>query len=289
MDPKSRPDSTSDWNKQAYNPESDLEAVPKPYHGTQSYTLVPAEEKIVTNTEHGGRRGTICGLRRKWFYILLAVIVVVVIGAAVGGGVGATVGKSSDSDSDSSSSNSTSPSQNSTTPITGLNSNSSLASAAYNDSSNTLQYRVYYQDENDMIKESAWNDTEQTWYVSNDATGKAKKGSPLAAAATGPPDYTFVRPIPYLGTRLSIESTTNILLSTPATKRVLPRHSEHDPGTLDDRRPKLVHWQHERRVRPNPWQNRSRIFLAKTDRLLRLREHPPPRLAGPIIQSPTRK
>jgi len=48
----------------------------------------------------------ICGLRRKWFFIVLGVILVIVIAAAVGGGVGGAVASSAsgsdNSDSDAS-------------------------------------------------------------------------------------------------------------------------------------------------------------------------------------------
>jgi hypothetical protein len=49
-----------------------------------------------------------------------------------------------------------------------------------------------------MIKESSWNDTDQTWYVSNEGIAKAKPGSPIAATVTGPLQLQFQINIFYL-------------------------------------------------------------------------------------------
>lgn len=202
MDPNSRPQSTADWNKQVYNPESDLEVVPKsyppaPHNGIEVYNSPLPEDKIAIDSRNGARSRRICGLRRKWSFILLGVIALVVIGAAAGGTVDATQGNKSSSSSSTPSADSGlagSASNATSSAITGLSTNSSLAAVSYNDSAGTMQYRVYYQDENDMIKESAWNATFNTWYVSNDGIGKVKPGSTITAAAIGPPSFDFVCP-----------------------------------------------------------------------------------------------
>ncbi|CZT50104.1 uncharacterized protein RSE6_11035 [Rhynchosporium secalis] len=47
---------------------------------------MPATDVIETKK---ARR--ICGLRKKWFWILVAVLIVVIVAGAVGGGVGGTI------------------------------------------------------------------------------------------------------------------------------------------------------------------------------------------------------
>lgn len=69
-------------------------------------------------------------------------------------------------------------------------SNSKLASIAWNDTNQVTQYRLYSQDSKSEIRESAWNSTGKQWY-SNGVVGKAKSGSAIAAAVTGPPSWPF--------------------------------------------------------------------------------------------------
>jgi hypothetical protein len=56
-----------------------------------------------------------------------------------------------------------------------------------------MQYRIYYQGENFMIKESGWNETGNSWYVSKGGIEEAKAGSPITASTTGPPTFELVR------------------------------------------------------------------------------------------------
>ncbi|KAL9074231.1 MAG: hypothetical protein Q9161_002425 [Pseudevernia consocians] len=51
------------------------------------------------------------------------------------------------------------------------------------------QYRVWYQTEDNMIREVGKNDTANQWYISGQSHGPAKSGSPIAASYTGPPDW----------------------------------------------------------------------------------------------------
>lgn len=67
----------------------------------------------------------------------------------------------------------------SSTPI--MN-DSSLATVAFEDEDNITQYRLYYQDNNSIIKESAWNATAGVWYTSNSNITIGKAGTPIAAA-----------------------------------------------------------------------------------------------------------
>ena len=54
------------------------------------------------------------------------------------------------------------------------------------------QYRVWYQTEDNMIREVGKNDTANQWYISGQSHGPAKSGSPIAASYTGPPDWPQV-------------------------------------------------------------------------------------------------
>lgn len=54
------------------------------------------------------------------------------------------------------------------------------------------EYRVWYQTEDNMIREIGRNDTGNEWYNSGQSHGPAKRGTPIAASCTGPPDWLFV-------------------------------------------------------------------------------------------------
>lgn len=63
-----------------------------------------------------------------------------------------------------------------------INNNTGLTAVAWIGTDHVLQYRVYYQSVGNEIRESAWNGTQQAWYIHNDRIGLAKNGSPLVAA-----------------------------------------------------------------------------------------------------------
>ena len=54
------------------------------------------------------------------------------------------------------------------------------------------EYRVWYQTEDNMIREIGKNDSGQQWYSSGQSHGPAKRGSPIAVSYTGSPDWRFV-------------------------------------------------------------------------------------------------
>ena len=86
--------------------------------------------------------------------------------------------------------NATAPDTTSPNNFTALNitksivNSTALASVAWQDANSVVHYRVYYQDSNNIIKESAWNDAQPKWYVSNEDIGMAKNGTPLAVVST---------------------------------------------------------------------------------------------------------
>ncbi len=136
---------------------------------------------------------TICKLRPRTFWSTV-LLVVLAIAAIVGGSVAATVHHSLRPQSVSPMSPAGSvPANTSNVSIPAhILSDTGLASVAWNDTNSITQYRVYYQTENNVIMESAWNSSARLWYISNNAIGKAKNVSPIAATVTGPPDFQLV-------------------------------------------------------------------------------------------------
>ena len=136
-------------------------------------------------------------LSRKCLCWTLAALTVIAIVAAVVGGV---LGTRRHGHSPPPPTSSTGPSPaNSTSPspspvYTNIRNDTNLAAVAFNDSSSTMQYRVYFQDSDNFIKESSWNATNQKWYVSNTNITRAKAASPIAAATVGPGDMNSSSP-----------------------------------------------------------------------------------------------
>ncbi|OCK73755.1 hypothetical protein K432DRAFT_447669 [Lepidopterella palustris CBS 459.81] len=135
------------------------------------------------------------GVRRKVFFISIAVTLIVV--AAVAGGVAGALTKKSNATTPPTSSPSpyatapsaTAPSPSSTTYP--MSPNSKLAAIAWNDTNGVTFQRLYYQNTNNAISESAWNSSGQAWYVNGNVITNAKNGTAIAATVTGPPDWPF--------------------------------------------------------------------------------------------------
>lgn len=121
------------------------------------------------------KRGrTICGIPRKTFWILSVVkIIMTIVVIAVPVGLVFGRGKTSSAHANASHVSPSNPAAISNT--------SSLASIAWNDTNGIMQYRVYWQGEDNIIRESAWNGTASLWRVSNSAIGSAKPKTPLVA------------------------------------------------------------------------------------------------------------
>ena len=160
--------------------------------------------------------------RRRWIFIALGTIIIIAT-TAIGGIVGGTRHHSISSASLSNqansptkanviSSSSSSPSSSSSivssvsspailtassfpTPTAKLDTTmlntTNLASIIFTLNGLT-QYRVWYQAEDNMIREVGRNDTGVQWYSSGQSHGPAKKGSSIAASYTGPPDWPLV-------------------------------------------------------------------------------------------------
>lgn len=141
---------------------------------------------LITEKKGGAWKGgrTICGIPRKTFWILLGVkLLMMVLVIAVPVGLFVRRGKHTSAHANASNVPPSSPIMISNT--------SSLASIAWNDTNGIMQYRVYWQGEDNIIRESAWNATANLWQLSNSAIGIAKANSPLAAVVSGPAVYPF--------------------------------------------------------------------------------------------------
>ncbi|KAF4537025.1 putative fungal fucose-specific lectin protein [Lasiodiplodia theobromae] len=124
------------------------------------------------------KSATICGMRKKTFWILLVVALVIIIGVAVGVGVGVGVSKKNNSSS----------SESTTTPYKqGVASYSQLAANNYTDADGVVHSQVYYQDNSKSIWMADFNNATEEWYLSevvaqnNNSDMTPRMGSPIAA------------------------------------------------------------------------------------------------------------
>lgn len=140
----------------------------------------------------------IFGLRRKTFFILLPVVLVLIIAVAVGGGVGGTI--SARNREQTATIPTDIPSQTPPQPPTTTRvryANTGLAAMQWTDLNGTLHKRLYYQDNRDKIRESAWDNStafDTAWEV-NAISDAVKPLTPIAAAAGYPHaryNYTLV-------------------------------------------------------------------------------------------------
>ena len=138
-----------------------------------------AEKDSGSQTFKQDRR--ICGIRAMFFWLLLT-LAIVTVAAAIALPLALTVGRKNPSAPQSSNPGASAPASS----ATAVSYNSGLAAIAFNDTGGLMHYRTYYQDNNGTVKESSWNSSGKTWYISNAAIGTAKLNSPLAAIVTGP-------------------------------------------------------------------------------------------------------
>lgn len=140
-------------------------------------------------TEGTGRPRKICHLRPKLFLgllILLSAIIATIVGAVVGTRVHRSSQQTQSAPSPTS--NQTAASVNSA-----MADQSHLASIAWNDTEGTTHHRLYFQDTNNSIRESAWDSKGHAWMPNpTPIVPYVKPNSPLAAAVTGPRGSTFV-------------------------------------------------------------------------------------------------
>ena len=148
---------------------------------------IPLPETVVTPPPEVQQpaQPKILGMKRKTFFVVLAAALIAVIAAAVGGGVGGAMASRKTKGSSLGSNNSTSTS-NSTTKA--LYANTGLAAMQWTDPNGTLYKRVYYQDIDNKIRESAWDNStafDLPWQI-NAISDPAKPGTPISAVAGWP-------------------------------------------------------------------------------------------------------
>lgn len=131
----------------------------------------------------------IFGLRSKTFFVLLPVVLVLLIAGVVGGGIGGTIAVRNRKQNATVPTNipsSTAPQAPTTTRV--HYANTGLAAMQWTDLNGTLHKRLYYQDNSDKIRESAWDNSTAfgaAWKV-NAISNAVKPGTPIAAAAGYP-------------------------------------------------------------------------------------------------------
>ncbi|KAI0193475.1 hypothetical protein F4808DRAFT_475344 [Astrocystis sublimbata] len=113
----------------------------------------------------------VCGLKRPWFWALIALLGFVIVGAAVGAGVGSTVGH-----------HAATGNGTTVTISSPILQNSSKAASQWRDpGTNNSQYRVYVQSEEGSILEVAWSSNDTVWTVSKvtDDSNDVALGTPI--------------------------------------------------------------------------------------------------------------
>lgn len=170
-----------------------------------SYNDVGKQAVVVDvyNTQSESSRSTeerkIFGLRRKTFFILLPVVLVLIIAGAVGGGVGGTIAARNREQTAAGPTDIPSPKPPQAPTTTRIQyANTGLAAMQWTDLNGTLHKRLYYQDNSEKIRESAWDNStafNTAWEI-NAISDAVKPGTPIAAAAGYPHasyNYTLVR------------------------------------------------------------------------------------------------
>ncbi|KAH7130948.1 hypothetical protein EDB81DRAFT_859614 [Dactylonectria macrodidyma] len=164
-----------------------------PVDGSYKHAVTPdtstyPEVRHAPNADGSGEKSErrVCGLKRKLFFILVAIAAIIVIGAVVGGAVGATVNK----DSSTSTSDPTSSTASSTATATGseasatsqassILSNSGIASVNWTDSDNYSHYYVFHQNRTNDIIASFWDSQNKTWETGSISASLRKSGVTL--------------------------------------------------------------------------------------------------------------
>lgn len=127
--------------------------------------------------------------RRNVLIIGLAILTLLVAAGVALGVIFGTRRKSHAPQSSDSSSSISGANSSATSAPPSVRTDSSIAAVSFVDESNTMQYRLYFQDPGNNIRESSYNVSGGKWYLSNPSVARnAKPGSPLAAASLAPND-----------------------------------------------------------------------------------------------------
>jgi hypothetical protein len=190
--------------------ENDSEAAPIVVQNPKDEKLIShTDEKIISYNDVGKQavvadwepsrpieERKIFGLRRKTFFILLTVLLILIIASAVGGGVGRTIAARRKNQTATVPTTPTLLQAPTTTQV--RYANTGLAAMQWTDLNGTLHNRLYYQDNSNKLRESAWDNSttfDSAWKV-NAISDAVKPGTPIAAAAGYPHasyNYSLVR------------------------------------------------------------------------------------------------
>ena len=150
------------------------------------------KQQVLAGTANPTRLTTetrILGLKRKTFFVLLVASFVLVIAGAIGGGVGGTKSMQDGKKTPTSSlaPSATIPSSIKPSITSTPYANTGMAAVQWTDLNGTAHKRVYYQDQNNKIVESAWDNssTFDAWEV-NTISDAVRPSTPIAAAAGYP-------------------------------------------------------------------------------------------------------
>ncbi|KAK3994464.1 hypothetical protein QBC44DRAFT_322721 [Cladorrhinum sp. PSN332] len=140
---------------------------------------------------------TICGIRRRVFWVIVGIIAFVVIAGAVGGGVGGYFASKSSTSGDTGSG---AAGPNITTPTRPAFDNPSIAALGWTDANSVRQIRVYYTTPSNStnpprILESSWDSVAANWSVeaiTNPDVDGIKAGTPIAASSGHPHTNTSI-------------------------------------------------------------------------------------------------
>lgn len=189
--------------------ENDSNAAPIPVQDPKSEKIVsyngaalivgqdPKNEKIIIHSDAGKlavaaslyitqaepspptKDRKILGLKRKTFFTLSIMVLVLIIAGAIGGGVGGAIAARNRNKN---------AAPTATTAIQVGCANTGLAAMLWTDLNGTLHKRLYYQDNKDMIRESAWENNTSfntAWHIYA-ISDVARPCTPIAAVAGYP-------------------------------------------------------------------------------------------------------
>ncbi|KAK1593408.1 uncharacterized protein LY79DRAFT_514200 [Colletotrichum navitas] len=164
-------------------------------------------EVVTEKTDEKKQPSTICGLRKKVFWIILAAVLVIIIGAAVGGGVGGAMSAQNSSQQSSSSSGSPSDSgsgsgggsgsgngggggggggsngdsNNSTTSDMDILPSTNLGALNFTDAYGYVNHLVFYQVRSNNLMMASWNSSTKVWSSSvANKDSNIKPGTPIS-------------------------------------------------------------------------------------------------------------
>lgn len=159
------------------------------YNDASKEAVVADVDKELAESPRLVEERKVFGMRRRTFFILSPMVFALIIASAIGGGVGGTIATRSREQTatiPTAIPSSTSPQAPTTTRL--RYTNTGLAALQWTDLDGTLQKRLYYQDNNDRILESAWDNStsfDAAWNI-NAISDAVKPGTSIAAAAGYP-------------------------------------------------------------------------------------------------------